>query len=305
MKSVDCVHVIQQKDTASSPSGPPGAASGTTGLFSVTFLWLAMLLSSCLAAVSLYHAITLKTELEALRSELIYRVRARSPLEQPPVSPGDKKAGASVSSFLQVSAAGARQVSLRDGCRTEISVLLSGETRSPSHAEEDPAFLRSTDPDSLRSAGRCGIAPPPPTPSRSARGAVREREPPSSLPTAPSGLPAEHGAEFSRREDGETFRGPPGPGSGETPRCPPPHARPALRAAHLRTPRRHRSVRRRQQPALFQTSAFPGSGAAPPAPSRGVRVGELPAGGPQGARILLPSPRSARPWGELSPPSPP
>lgn len=117
MKSVDCVHVIQQKDTASSPSGPPGAASGTTGLFSVTFLWLAMLLSSCLAAVSLYHAITLKTELEALRSELIYRVRARSPLEQPPVSPGDKKAGASVSSFLQVSAAGARQVSLRDGCR--------------------------------------------------------------------------------------------------------------------------------------------------------------------------------------------
>lgn len=187
----------------------------------------------------------------------------------------------------------------------EISVLPSGEPRSPSYAEEDPAFLRSTDPDSLRSAGRCGIAPPPPTPSRSARGAVRGREPQSSLPTAPSGLPAEHRAEFSRREDGETFRGPPGPGSGETPRCPPPHARPALRAAHLRTPRRHRSVRRRQQPALFQTSAFPGSGAAPPAPSRGVRVGELPAGGPQGARILLPSPRSARPWGELSPPSPP
>ncbi|OXB78318.1 UNVERIFIED_CONTAM: hypothetical protein H355_006690 [Colinus virginianus] len=109
MKSVDCVHVIQQKDTASSPSGPPGAASGTTGLFSVTFLWLAMLLSSCLAAASFYHAITLKTELEALRSELIYRVRARSPLEQPPVSPGDKKAGVRVSSFLQVSAAGARQ----------------------------------------------------------------------------------------------------------------------------------------------------------------------------------------------------
>lgn len=43
----------------------------------------------------------------------------------------------------------------------EISVLPSGEPRSPSHAEEDPAFLRSTDPDSLRSAGRCGIAPPP------------------------------------------------------------------------------------------------------------------------------------------------
>ncbi|XP_009580207.1 PREDICTED: uncharacterized protein LOC104079764, partial [Fulmarus glacialis] len=109
MKSVDCVHVIQQKDTASSPSAPPGAASGTTGLFSVTFLWLAMLLSSCLAAVSLYHVITLKTELEALHSKLIYRVQARSPLDRPPVSPEENKAGTPVSSFLQVSAAGARQ----------------------------------------------------------------------------------------------------------------------------------------------------------------------------------------------------
>uniref|UniRef100_U3IMA8 TNF superfamily member 13b n=1 Tax=Anas platyrhynchos platyrhynchos TaxID=8840 RepID=U3IMA8_ANAPP len=109
MKSVDCVHVIQQKDTASSPSAPPGAASGTTGLFSVTFLWLAMLLSSCLAAVSLYHVLTLKTELEALRHELIYRVQARSPLERRAVSPDDEKAGAPVSSFLQASAAGARQ----------------------------------------------------------------------------------------------------------------------------------------------------------------------------------------------------
>lgn len=115
MKSVDCVHVIQQKDAASSPSAPPGAASGTTGPFSVTFLWLAMLLSSCLAAVSLYHVITLKTELEALRSELIYRVQARSPLDRPPVSPDKNKVGTSVSSFLQVSAAGARQVSRRGG----------------------------------------------------------------------------------------------------------------------------------------------------------------------------------------------
>uniref|UniRef100_A0A669QWZ7 THD domain-containing protein n=1 Tax=Phasianus colchicus TaxID=9054 RepID=A0A669QWZ7_PHACC len=70
--------------------------------------WL-LALASWSWAVSLYHAITLKTELEALRSELIYRVRPRSPLEQPPVSSGDKKAGAPVSSFLQVSAAGARQ----------------------------------------------------------------------------------------------------------------------------------------------------------------------------------------------------
>lgn len=113
MKSVDCVHVIQQKDTASSPSAPPGAASGTTGLFSVTFLWLAMLLSSCLAAVSLYHVITLKTELEALRSEVIYRVHTRSLLDRPPVSPDENKAGTPVSSFRQVSAAGARQVRWR------------------------------------------------------------------------------------------------------------------------------------------------------------------------------------------------
>lgn len=113
MKSVDCVHVIQQKDTASSPSAPP--VSGATGLFSVTFLWLAMLLSSCLAAVSLYHVIILKTELEALRSELIYSVQARSPLDQPLVSHDENKAGTPVSSFLQVSAAGSRQVRWRGG----------------------------------------------------------------------------------------------------------------------------------------------------------------------------------------------
>ncbi|XP_049671979.1 tumor necrosis factor ligand superfamily member 13B isoform X5 [Accipiter gentilis] len=109
MKSVDCVHVIQQKDTASSPSAPPGAASGTAGLFSVTFLWLAMLLSSCLAAVSLYHVIALKTELEALRSKLIYRVQARSLLDQPPVSSDENKAGTPASSFLRASAAGTGQ----------------------------------------------------------------------------------------------------------------------------------------------------------------------------------------------------
>ncbi|XP_010130364.1 PREDICTED: uncharacterized protein LOC104489855, partial [Buceros rhinoceros silvestris] len=109
MKSVDCVHVIQQKDTASTPSALPGATSGTTGLFSVTFLWLAMLLSSCLAAVSLYHVITLKTELEALHSKLIYRVQARSPLDRPPMSPDENKTGTPVPSFLQVSAAGSRQ----------------------------------------------------------------------------------------------------------------------------------------------------------------------------------------------------
>ncbi|XP_041324441.1 tumor necrosis factor ligand superfamily member 13B [Pyrgilauda ruficollis] len=118
MKSVDCVHVIQQKDTASSPSAPPGAVSGATGLFPVTFLWLAMLLSSCLAAVSLYHVIILKTELEALRSELIYSIQARSPLDQPLVSPDENKAGSPVSSFLQVSAAGSRQESRLAGAGT-------------------------------------------------------------------------------------------------------------------------------------------------------------------------------------------
>lgn len=113
MKSVDCVHVTQQKDTASSPSAPPGAASGTAGLFSLTFLWLAMLLSSCLAAVSLYHVIALKTELEALRSKLIYRVQARSLLDQPPVSSDENKAGTPAPSFLRASAAGTGQVSRR------------------------------------------------------------------------------------------------------------------------------------------------------------------------------------------------
>lgn len=118
MKSVDCVHVIQQKDTASSPSAPSGAVSGATGLFPVTFLWLAMLLSSCLAAVSLYHVIILKTELEALRSELIYSIQARSPLAQPLVPPDANKAGSPVSAFLQVSAAGSRQESSLAGTGT-------------------------------------------------------------------------------------------------------------------------------------------------------------------------------------------
>ncbi|KGL73236.1 Tumor necrosis factor ligand superfamily member 13B [Tinamus guttatus] len=118
MKSVDCVHVIPQKDTASSPSAPPGAAWGTRGLFSVTFLWLAMLLSSCLAAVSLYHVITLKTEVEALRSKLIYRVQASSRLDQPLVSPKDNGAGAPAPSFPEGSAAAARQGSKVPGPAT-------------------------------------------------------------------------------------------------------------------------------------------------------------------------------------------
>uniref|UniRef100_A0A8C0VEU8 TNF superfamily member 13b n=1 Tax=Cyanistes caeruleus TaxID=156563 RepID=A0A8C0VEU8_CYACU len=62
-------------------------------------------------AVSLYHVIILKTELEALRSELIYSAQARSPLDQPLVSRGENKAGTPVSSFLQASAAGSRQES--------------------------------------------------------------------------------------------------------------------------------------------------------------------------------------------------
>lgn len=154
-----------------------------------------------------------------------------------------------------------------------------------------------------RRALRAACLPSPSPASRSARGAVPWREPRSSLPTAPSrGFPAEHGAEFPRREDGETPREPPGRGRG-TPRCPSPQFRLALPAAHLRAPRRHRSVLRRQRPALFQTSAFPGSGAAPPAPSRGVRVWEVLAGVSREAEILLP-PR-ATVGRELNPPPPP
>ncbi|XP_074901963.1 tumor necrosis factor ligand superfamily member 13B isoform X2 [Buteo buteo] len=62
-----------------------------------------------LCTVSLYHVIALKTELEALRSKLIYRVHARSLLDQPPVSSDENKAGTPVSSFLRASAAGAGQ----------------------------------------------------------------------------------------------------------------------------------------------------------------------------------------------------
>ncbi|XP_067392914.1 protein ABHD13 isoform X4 [Emydura macquarii macquarii] len=70
MKSVDCVHVIQQK------------------------------------AVSLYQVLTLKAELATLRSELIYRVQARAPLPQPQ---DESKESTLSSSSLQVSAAAARQ----------------------------------------------------------------------------------------------------------------------------------------------------------------------------------------------------
>ncbi|XP_065437099.1 tumor necrosis factor ligand superfamily member 13B [Chrysemys picta bellii] len=106
MKSVDCVHVIQQKGISSSPPALPGAGLGRKGLLSVTFLWLAMLLSSSLAAVCLYHVLTLKAELATLRSELIYRVQARAPLPQ---SQDKSKEGTVSSSSLQLSAAAARQ----------------------------------------------------------------------------------------------------------------------------------------------------------------------------------------------------
>lgn len=108
MKSVDFVHVIQQKGTSSSSPALPGAVLGSKGFFSVTFLWLAMLLSSSLAAVSLYHVLALKAELATLRSELIFRVQARAPLPQPQ---DESKESTLSSSSLQVSAAAARQVS--------------------------------------------------------------------------------------------------------------------------------------------------------------------------------------------------
>lgn len=108
MKSMDCMHIIQQKGTSSSPPALPGAGLGSKGLLSVTFLWLATLLSSSLAAVCLYHILTLKAELATLRSELIYRVQARAPLPQPQDA---SKEGTLSSSSLQLSEAAARQVS--------------------------------------------------------------------------------------------------------------------------------------------------------------------------------------------------
>uniref|UniRef100_A0A8C8RPC7 TNF superfamily member 13b n=1 Tax=Pelusios castaneus TaxID=367368 RepID=A0A8C8RPC7_9SAUR len=101
MKSVDYVHDIQQKGTSSS-SALPGNVLDTRGFFSVTFLWLATLLSSSLAAVSLYHVLMLKAELATLRSELIYRVQTRAPLPQPQ---DDSKENILSSSSLQLSAA--------------------------------------------------------------------------------------------------------------------------------------------------------------------------------------------------------
>uniref|UniRef100_K7GAN9 TNF superfamily member 13b n=2 Tax=Pelodiscus sinensis TaxID=13735 RepID=K7GAN9_PELSI len=105
MKSVDCVHVIQQKGTLSFPPALTGAVPGSKGLLSITFLCLAVLLSSSLAAVCLYHVLTLQAELATLRSELIYTVQARIP---PPQHQDELKEGA-LSSSLQLSAVAARQ----------------------------------------------------------------------------------------------------------------------------------------------------------------------------------------------------
>ncbi|XP_014455891.1 tumor necrosis factor ligand superfamily member 13B [Alligator mississippiensis] len=104
MKSVDYLHTVQQKDTNSSPPAPHAVGLSNKGLFSVTFLWLAMLLSSCLAAVSLYYVITLKAELATLRSELIYKVQKRSPLTQPLVSLDKHKVDIPTFSSLQIAA---------------------------------------------------------------------------------------------------------------------------------------------------------------------------------------------------------
>lgn len=67
------------------------------------------------------------------------------------------------------------------------------------------------------------------------------------------------------------------------------------RGAHLRGPRRHCSALHRQQPALFQTSAFPGSDVPPPAPSRGVRARESCRRAALRERGASPSPHAPRP----------
>ncbi|XP_056346995.1 tumor necrosis factor ligand superfamily member 13B isoform X2 [Oenanthe melanoleuca] len=64
-----------------------------------------------LGTVSLYHVSILKTELEALRSELTHSIQARSPPEQPLLAPDGGKAGTPDSPFLQVSAAGSTKES--------------------------------------------------------------------------------------------------------------------------------------------------------------------------------------------------
>ncbi|XP_074846104.1 tumor necrosis factor ligand superfamily member 13B [Carettochelys insculpta] len=110
MKSMDCVHIIQQKDTTSSSPALPGAVLGSKGLFSVTFLWLAVLLSSSLAAVCLYHVLALKAELATLRNELIYRVQARAPLSQPQ---DEHNKHGTLSASLQLAAAAAAKQEIR------------------------------------------------------------------------------------------------------------------------------------------------------------------------------------------------
>lgn len=191
------------------------------------------------------------------------------------------------------------------GAYPQNGVFPSGEPRSPSHSEEDPAFFRSTDPDSPRSAGRCGLpaclpssSPPPPLAAPEAR-ILGESRDPLCPPPPPVGFRRSTEPSFPGGRMGKPPESPQDGAEG----CHPHQARPALRAPHLRAPRRHHSVLRRQRPALFQTSAFPGSGAAPPAPSRGVRGWEVPAGGPRGAAILLPSPRDALPVAQPSAPA--
>lgn len=72
-------------------------------------------------------------------------------------------------------------VPLCRGAYPKNGVFPSGEPRTPSHSEADPAFFRSTDPDSPRSAGRCGLPacllPPPPLAAPGARSLGESRDP--------------------------------------------------------------------------------------------------------------------------------
>uniref|UniRef100_A0A8D0G4S3 TNF superfamily member 13b n=1 Tax=Sphenodon punctatus TaxID=8508 RepID=A0A8D0G4S3_SPHPU len=109
MKSKDCAYVMQKTGVASS-SIPHSTGLDNKVLLSFTFLGFATLLSSCLAAVCLYHVIALKGELVALRSELSCRIQAGVSLPQPLVSLEKSKVRTPLGGpSLELSTAAARQ----------------------------------------------------------------------------------------------------------------------------------------------------------------------------------------------------
>ncbi|XP_070588417.1 tumor necrosis factor ligand superfamily member 13B isoform X2 [Erythrolamprus reginae] len=76
----------------SSPSSSPVNGFDSKGLPFI-FLGLAVFVSSCLAAVSLYYVVALKTELAVLTSKLNGRIQARNSLPQLVEPLGETKAG--------------------------------------------------------------------------------------------------------------------------------------------------------------------------------------------------------------------